>query len=89
MTDIAVEIRAKFVILNSKNISNTQRTKFKILQVYLAWDKTSRARNALINLYSSKAKGEYPLGTQARFITDVTISELSGPRKASNLIQTR
>ena len=74
MNGIAVEIRAEFVVLNSKNNSNTQRTKFKILQVYVAWDKTSRARNALINLYSSKAKGEYPLGTQARFIPDVTDS---------------
>jgi hypothetical protein len=74
MKGIAVEIRSEFIVLNSKNNSNTQRTKFKILQVYVAWEKTSRARNALITLYSSKAKGEYPLGTQARFIPDVTDS---------------
>lgn len=74
MRGMAVEIRSEFVVLNSKNNSNIQRTKYKILQVYVAWDKASRARNALITLYSSKAKGEYPLGTQARFIPDVTDS---------------
>lgn len=74
MNGISVEIRSEFITLGSKKNSDTQRTKFKILQVYVAWDKTSRARNALINLYSSKAQGEYPLGTQARFIPDVTDS---------------
>ena len=40
----------------------------KILQVHSSWSKAHKVRKALIQLYSSAAKGKYPQGVQARFI---------------------
>ena len=43
----------------------------KILQIYSSWSKAHQVRKALIQLYSSSAKGKYPQGVQARFIPNV------------------
>lgn len=70
MRNISVEVRSEFVRFGTKKTAS-QRTNTKILQVYTAWDSTSRARRALVEIYSSKAKGLYPLGVQSRFIPNV------------------
>lgn len=72
MQGIAVEIRPEFVNFDPRNRPGNQRTNVKILQVYVAWDKSAKARRALIEIYSSHANGLFPLGVQARFIPDVT-----------------
>jgi hypothetical protein len=66
MHGISVEIRSEFI-----TIDNT-RLKHKILQVYVAWHCMAKARRTLIKLYSSAAKGSYPLGVQARFIPNIS-----------------
>lgn len=72
MGNIAVEVRSEFVRFGNKKQGPAQRTNTKILQIYTSWDSTSRARRALVEIYSSKANGSYPLGVQARFIPNVT-----------------
>jgi hypothetical protein len=69
MKGIDLEARIEFVNLEPGNYS--ARTKFKIIQLYVAWDKAATARKALIQLYSSAAGGVFPNGTPARFIPDV------------------
>lgn len=65
MNGISVEIRSEFITID--NI----RLKQKILQVYVAWHCMAKARRTLIKLYSSAAKGSYPLGVQARSIPNI------------------
>jgi hypothetical protein len=69
MQAISVEVRSEFVRFGSARTS--QRTDTKILQIYTAWDSAARARRALVEIYSSRAGGAYPLGVQARFIPNV------------------
>jgi hypothetical protein len=66
MQGISVEIRSEFITIDNK------RLKHKILQVYVAWHCMAKARRTLIKLYSSAAKGSYPLGVQARFIPNIS-----------------
>lgn len=74
MKGISVDIRSEFINMNSKkqkkkqDQKNPTKTNTKILQIYVAWDSTATARRILTKIYSSAAKGQYPLGTQARFI---------------------
>lgn len=73
MKGINVEVRAEFIILgNPKNIKKKikERTKIKILTLYVAWNRTADARHALVKIYSSKTNGSFPLGVRARFIPD-------------------
>jgi hypothetical protein len=70
MKGIQVEVRSEFVKFGNKK-GPAQRSKTKILQIYTSWDSASRARRALVSLYSSSANGQYPLGVQARFIPNV------------------
>jgi hypothetical protein len=70
MQGIAVEVRSEFVRFVNKKTTG-QRITAKVLQLYTLWDSASRARRALIQIYSSRANGLYPLGVQARFIPNV------------------
>ena len=84
MQGISVEIRSEFIKLDPKkkgkptrsnaklDKDGKERTNVKIIQIYVAWEKAARARRALIEIYSSKANGLFPLGTMARFIPDTT-----------------
>jgi hypothetical protein len=70
LKNIAIEVRSEFVKFGNKK-SAAPRSQTKILQLYTAWDSASRARRALVEIYSSRAQGQYPLGVQARFIPNV------------------
>lgn len=70
MGNISVEVRSEFVKFGIKK-GPSQRSSTKILQIYTSWDAASRARRALVEVYSSQAKGRFPLGVQARFIPNI------------------
>ena len=83
MRDISVEIRAEYIKLDAKkgnkgkasakpDKDGKERTNVKIVRIYVSYDKAARARRSLIEIYSSKANGLFPLGVMARFIPDTT-----------------
>jgi hypothetical protein len=69
MQGIAVEVRSEFVRFGNKKTTG-QRITAKVL-LYTSWDSASRARRALVQIYSSRANDLYPFGVQARFIPNV------------------
>ena len=72
MQGLQVEVRPEFISFGKKNGSKqADRSKTKILQVYVAWESSGTARRALLQIYSSSMKGQYPLGTVARFVPNV------------------
>ena len=69
---LQIEVRPEFISFGKKNGSKqVDRSKTKILQVYVAWDSSGKARRALLQIYSSTMKGQYPLGVVARFVPNV------------------
>jgi hypothetical protein len=75
MKGIKVEVRQEFVVLadpKNKSAKNKERTKTKILKIYVPWNQTGEARKALVKIYSSKSNKSYPQGVMARFVPDIT-----------------
>ena len=69
---LSIEIRPEFISFGKKNgTKQAERSKTKILQVYVAWDSSGKARRALLQIYSKSNKGNYPLGVSARFVPNV------------------
>ena len=69
---LSIEIRPEFISFGKKNgTKQAERSKTKILQVYVAWDSSGKARRALLQIYSRSNKGQYPLGVSARFVPNV------------------
>jgi hypothetical protein len=74
MKGISVEVRSEFVVLGdpkNKTPQKKEKTKTRILKIYVAWNQTGAARQALLKIYSSKGKKRFPQGVMARFIPDI------------------
>ena len=82
---ISIEIRSEFITfkIGRGPPKPTERTKTKIVQVYVASDSAGRARRALTEIYSSQSKGRYPLGVTARFIPNVNDLRFVRPPQVS------
>ena len=71
MQGLTIEIRSELLTYATEKYANGKDRQLKILQIYSSWSKAHQVRKALIQLYSSSAKGKYPQGVQARFIPNV------------------
>ena len=85
MSGFSVEVRSEFITFNAarRPAKESERTKTKILQVYVASDSAGKARRALTQIFSSQAKGQYPLGVHARFIPNVNDLRFARPTQVS------
>ena len=88
MKGFAIEVRAEFVSFDatnrlSKSDKEKSKTKTKILQIYTSWESCGKVRRALTRIYSSESNNEYPLGTHARFIPNITDLRFARPAQAS------
>ena len=82
---ISIEARSEFITfkIGRGPPKPAERTKTKIIQLYVATDSAGTARRALTQIYSSQARGRYPLGVTARFIPNVNDLRFIRPPQVS------
>ena len=85
MSGYSVEVRSEFITFNAarRPAKESERTKTKILQIYVASDSAGKARRALTKIFSSQSNGRYPLGVHARFIPNVNDLRFARPTSVS------